>query len=560
MIRKLFSIISVLAICIGILSGSLSTGYAEGNSELDKLPSKHMVLMDYSSGKILYQKNAHTKIYPASTTKIWTAFCVLKKCKNLNEEVEIKKIPSIEGSSMYLENGEKFTVYQLLESMLIHSSNDVAYILAQHFGDGNASNFINFMNEEAAKYGAVNTHFNNPHGLPDTNHYTTAMDLTNLARVAYGNSTIKKIVAMKEVSFKKGPHTKIARHLFNSNKFLTGTQLIQYRGKDIPIKYDIVDGIKTGFTDDAGNCLVSTAKKNGIRLIAGVFNAPSGSLYHDSRALLDYGFNNFKNIVILKKQDYNGEKSINFAIPGSINYSLASDFVVTLPKDKKIDRKAYTTKYNFNNLKLPIKKGDIIGTLNVFEDGNMISCIGLVAESNSQSWTSYIKSKIPFLNDDKKENTHSKKEGNSATTSDNKTEKNEDENKESNNKTEKNEDKTKNSEQNTDNQGDKKEIGILDRVKNFFSDVKNFFKTYFNKDFVANVEKTDFYKYLDTTISSYQKIIPSKYIIFGVPIFILIIIFLLIIGIIKDNFVHKRRAKKEMKVSDIVTKNDDDKK
>lgn len=127
------------------------------------------------------------------------------------------------------------------------------------------------MNEEAKKFGASNTHFNNPHGLPDTDHYTTAMDMAILSRVAYGDPTISEIVKMKSVSFKASDRIKVERNLVNSNKFLTSSDTIDYKGKTIPIKYDIVDGIKTGFTDDAGNCLVSTAKKGNVRLMANVF-------------------------------------------------------------------------------------------------------------------------------------------------------------------------------------------------------------------------------------------------------------------------------------------------
>ena len=537
--KKFISIFTIFTICIGVLFSSITVGNADSKSKLPPLKSKYIVLMDYNSGNILYQKNANQRLYPASTTKIWTAFCVLKKCKNLNEVITIKKTPNIDGSSMYLQAGEKFTVYQLLESLLIHSSNDVGYILALHFGNGKVSNFVKFMNQEAVKYGATNTHFNNPHGLPDKNHYSTAMDMTNLARVAYGNSVIRKIVAMKEVSFPKSKDCKLARHLYNSNKFLTGGYNIDYNGKSVPVKYSIVDGIKTGYTDDAGNCLISTAKKNGIRLICGVFKAPGGNLYQNSRTLLDYGFNNFKNIIILKKKDFSGSKKVSFAIPGHIKYSLASDYVLTLPIDSKLNKKDFTTKYNFNNLKLPIKKGDIIGTLNVFDKGNMVSCIGLVAESGSQDWISYVKEHIPFIGGSKDKNSSTK-------------------NASSNVKNTPTNDKTSKGNESFIDKTKSFLVGIWSSIKGFFGGCTDFFKTYMNTSFFTNVQKSDFYKYLDTTISSYQKVVPSKYIIFGVPILILLVILILIIEIIKDGIIRRRekkKEKKEMKVSDIVTKN-----
>ena len=133
-IKKINSIFAALVLSTGILTYFTSGVLAEGKEDFNSLKSKYMVLMDYESGKIIYKKNADQKIYPASTTKIWTAYCVLQKCQDLNEKIKIGTMPEIEGSSMYLEEGEVFTTRQLLESLLIHSSNDVAYVLARHYG------------------------------------------------------------------------------------------------------------------------------------------------------------------------------------------------------------------------------------------------------------------------------------------------------------------------------------------------------------------------------------------------------------------------------------------
>lgn len=582
MLKKIISIFSAIALSLTFVSGSMIGAMADEQSELNALPSKHIVLMDYNSGKVLYQKDAESKIYPASTTKIWTAFCVLKKCKNLNQVIEIKNMPTVEGSSMYLENGEKFTVLQLLEGLLIHSSNDVAHVLAAYYGDGSVANFVKFMNEEAARYGATHTHFYNPHGLPDEKHYTTAMDMVNLSRVAYGNDIIRKIVSMKEVHFKKTAGSKLDREMFNTNKFLSSAQTMDYKGKTIPIKYDIVDGIKTGFTDDAGNCLVSTAQKNGIRLICGVFGAPGGSLYHDSRMVLDYGFDDFKTVTIFKKEDFRGEKKVKFAKPGKIKYSIASDYVVTVPKDTKIDKKDYKTKYDFNNLKLPVKKGDIIGTLNIYDNGSMVSSIGIVAENSSETYLQYIMGLLPFHKDKDSDN----KNGKSADKTDNK---NTDE---KSDKKSKDKDKKEDNKDSKDSKSEKKDgnivneakttvtnsfsgfvgifYGIGDFFKDLFHNISTFFSNLFTADGIKNIENSDFYKFLDKKVSSMQSVVPSKVIIFGVPILILLIILILIIGIIKDSIVRRRKnrlekkqerkarkqKRNEMKVSDIVPKDE----
>lgn len=552
MLKKIISIFSAIAICLSFLSNSALSIFADEKSELDSLESKHFVLMDYNSGKVLYEKDADSKIYPASTTKIWTAFCVLKKCKDVNEVIEIKDMPVIEGSSMYLENGEKFTVLELLEALLIHSSNDVAFVLARHFGDGDANNFIKFMNEEAAKYGATHTHFHNPHGLPDEEHYTTALDMVNLSRVAYGNDIIKKIVAMKEVDFKKSHNCKLDRQMFNSNKFLSSLDNIDYKGKKIPIKYDIVDGIKTGYTDDAGNCLVSTAQKNGSRLICGVFGAPGGALYHDSRMVLDYGFDNFKYVTVFNKKDLKGEKKVKFAKPSTIKYSVANDYTITIPKDKNVDKKDYKTKFNFSNLKLPVKKGDVIGTVSIFDDGNMVSSIGLIAENDSQSYLQYVMSLLPFGKEkNKSEKTDSeKKNAEEKKTENAKSEDKKDSKKEENSK-EKDASK-ENEKTNDDSFVEKVKTAASNSYNGFiaiFSGIGDFFSNLFTSNGIKNIENSNFYKFLDKKISEKVTFIPAKVIIWGVPILILLIVLILLIAIIRDNIKKKKNKKSEKKKS-----------
>lgn len=543
--KKIASKLIVLVSTITLFSTSTILSFAE-IKDFDNLKAKYMVLMDYDSGKILYEKNAENKIYPASTTKIWTAFCVIEKAKDLNEQIEIKDMPEIDGSSMYLENGEKFTVNELLESLLIHSSNDVAYVLAKHFGGGNPQKFIDFMNEEAKKYGAKKTHFNNPHGLPDENHYTTAKDMTILSRVAYGDNLIKSIVAKKSVKFKVSNTCKVERTLINSNKFLTSTDSMDYKGKQTPIKYDVVDGIKTGYTDDAGNCLVSTGEKDGIRMISSVFFAPSGNLYHDSRALLDYGFDNFKTVTIFDKKDLIGEKNIKFASPSKVKFSPANSFSVTQDINEKINTGDYTKKFDFDKLDLPVKKGDVIGTMNVYQKTNMVSSIALIAENDVNSYWDIIKSKIPFLNDEDKNSSKNSSASDSSSI-----------------------DKSAETDSNKSNADNKNEAGVVNKVVNsgktvkseiensahgiwgMLKEIKGFFTNTFGGGF-STFEKSSFYKFLDDEISSKIKIIPSKYIIIGVPVIVILLFLILIIGILKDAILGRlglRKAKNDIEAS-----------
>lgn len=554
--KKIASKLIVLVSTITLFSMSTILSFAE-IKDFENLKAKYMVLMDYDSGKILYEKNAESKIYPASTTKIWTAFCVIEKAKNLNEQIEIKDMPEVEGSSMYLENGEKFTVNELLESLLIHSSNDVAYVLAKHFGGGNPQKFIDFMNEEAKKYGAKKTHFKNPHGLPDENHYTTAKDMTILSRVAYGDNLIKSIVAKKSVKFKVSNTCKVERTLINSNKFLTSTDSMDYKGKQTPIKYEVVDGIKTGYTDDAGNCLVSTGEKDGIRMISSVFFAPSGNLYHDSRALLDYGFDNFKTVTIFDKKDLVGEKNIKFASPNKVKFSPANSFSVTQDINEKINTGDYTKKFDFDKLDLPVKKGDVIGTMNIYQKTNMVSSIALIAENDVNSYWDIIKSKIPFLND---ENKNSSKDSSDSTNNTSASDSSSN-------------DKSSESDSNKSNTDNKNEAGVVNKVVNsgkkvkseiensahgiwgMFKEIKGFFTNTFGGGF-STFEKSSFYKFLDDEISSKIKIVPSKYVIIGVPVIVILLFLILIIGILKDAILGRLSSRKAK--NDIDTNKLDD--
>ena len=306
--KKLSYLIVCLITMITLINSSI-VAFADETYDNVNLMANYGVVIDYETGKVLGGKNIDSKVYPASTTKIWTAYLVVKNVKNLDEPVEITEPPGVDGSSMYLEVGE------LLQGLLIHSSNDAAVVLAKYVS-GSTQDFAQLMNKEAKKAGALNTHFNNPHGLPDDNHYTTPYDMAMLARKAMSEKVIREIVSTKSISFKQQntATSKIntSRYFTNTNLFLTSNDKITYRKQSIPIKYDIVDGIKTGYTDDAGRCLLSSAVKNDMRVIAAVFKSFGTNVYVDSRTLLDYGFENYTSKTIINKDDYTKTKRVLF--------------------------------------------------------------------------------------------------------------------------------------------------------------------------------------------------------------------------------------------------------
>lgn len=383
--KKIFSFLLTLLITFLPVFNTNNLSFADSEPNLT---AEYAVLMDYETGQVLYNKNGHSKLYPASTTKAWTAYVVLKHVNDLNQVVEIKDLPIVDGSSMYLKEGEAFTVKELLDALLIHSSNDVAMVLAKYVG-GSVENFVNMMNDEAKSIGAENTHFNNPHGLPDENHYTTAYDMALMARKAMDNKIFRDIVNTKSVKYPATEAYPYERYFENTNQFLTSRSKMNYKGQEIDIKYDIVDGIKTGYTDAAGKCLLSTGVKNNIRVISAVFKSTVDDLYLDSRTLLDYGFDNFYVKEIVDKDDFIKNKKVFLSKEKKLIYQPETNYSVALSNNSNAGD--YSIKTKLDNIKLPIKEGDKVGTLEVYKNKKLEKSIDLVAKNDVTSIFAFFK-------------------------------------------------------------------------------------------------------------------------------------------------------------------------
>ena len=322
------------------------------------------ILIEIDSGEILYEKNANAPMYPASTTKIMTALLALEHL-NLEDKITVPEdMGPADGSAMYLLPGEVFTVRELLDGLLVKSANDAAVLLARTIS-GDIQSFATLMNQRAKDIGCTNTSFANPNGLHDPSHTISAHDMALIAREAMKNATFRELVSQVNVTLDETPQTPEKRYFRNTNRFLWSTSKIIYNNEYIPIKYELVDGIKTGYTGEAGNCLVSSGKKNNIRVISVVFKASGYDVYRDSRLLLDYGFDNFEKKTLIKKDTVLGSQPINYSSQGSLEYGTKEDFVVPYLKSSL---PVYNTKIMLNDLKLPISKGDIVGKLVISND------------------------------------------------------------------------------------------------------------------------------------------------------------------------------------------------
>lgn len=243
------------------------------------------VLMDFDTGVILYEKEPDTKLYPASITKIMTTLLACEH-DNLSDVIatprEAVEYISDDSSQAYLSEGEKLTVEQMLMAVMLQSANDAAYAIAEHTS-GSMKKFVEQMNSRAKEVGCTNTHFNNPHGLHAENHYTTARDMARIMRAAWRNKTFRKFAGSITYTIPATKEFKEDRNYLNNHKMMR-TEEREYQG---------VLGGKTGYTDQAGNTLVTVCERKGITFVCVVLNSIGGA-YDDTAALLDYGYYAFK--------------------------------------------------------------------------------------------------------------------------------------------------------------------------------------------------------------------------------------------------------------------------
>ncbi|HBT20494.1 MAG TPA: D-alanyl-D-alanine carboxypeptidase [Peptococcaceae bacterium] len=328
------------------------------------------VLMDAESGRVLWAKNPHKRLYPASTTKILTAVLAIEKGKLDSTVVVSREAAETEGSAIWLKEGERLTLEDLLYAVLLSSANDAAEAVAEHIG-GTQENFVRMMNEKAKAIGARDSHFENPHGLHEESHYTTAYDLALIARYAMTNSTFEKIVATEKKIIPWEGHD-WSRLLINKNNLIRNPKL-----------FPGADGIKNGYTKAAGNCLVASATRNGMRLIAVVLNAPNAT--GEVIKLLDYGFKNFSKEKLVNKGEILGSFKVEGY--GRVNLVASKTMGAALREGEKNRIKAVV--YAPKKIDHSVRKGDIMGKIKFTVDGETIAVVDLVAaETVKNPWLS----------------------------------------------------------------------------------------------------------------------------------------------------------------------------
>jgi len=354
---SLLLLIFVFTIFIAVTANAID---ADGNvPDVPAVTARAAILMDAETGQVLYDKNAEQRRPPASTTKIMTALLALEG-GNLQQEVTVSPEAALVGeASLDLRAGEKLTLEELIYGAMLRSGNDACVAIAEHIA-GTESNFVLMMNQKAKLIGAFETSFKNTNGLPAEDHYTTTHDLALVTRYALKNSTFRKIVSTRDKII--GLHTK--HYLNNTNRLLWS--------------YSWVDGVKTGTTNEAGNCLVASATREGRQLISVVFH--SDDRWQDSIKLLNYGFEDFKYVRLfregepfatIKVKESRGREIIAVVSSG-LGVAIKKNQPDDLEKIIEIDR----------DLSAPVYKGQRVGQITVLAGGKVAGTVNLISDRN----------------------------------------------------------------------------------------------------------------------------------------------------------------------------------
>ena len=371
----------VLCLLLGILF-FIPVASAEEISDDLAFNSKSAILMDFDSGEILYRKNENETLAPASMTKIMSMLLIMEAIDNgsitLDTEVTISEnAASMGGSQVFLEAGEDYKVEELLKGIAIASGNDAVVAMAEKIS-GSVSEFVNRMNERAKELGLKSTTFKNPHGLDEEGHVSSAYDMAILARELISHEKILEFTSIYEDYLQKNDGT--STWLVNTNK------LVRF--------YDGVDGLKTGFTASAGYCLTATAKKNNLRLIAVIMGADtSDHRSSDISSLLNYGFNTYKTEILYAKDNTLGTKRIENGTMETTDIVLTEDYVKLLKQTQAKPNYSYNVKVE--GLKAPVKKGDIVGNVEVVdESGNVVDTLDVTVKediSKASVWDLFVR-------------------------------------------------------------------------------------------------------------------------------------------------------------------------
>ena len=401
--KRLASVIGLISLTISLFTPDISIKADEYWPEGPNIDTPSAVVMEVNTGTVLYEKNSHEKLYPASITKILTTWLTLENC-DLSETITFSEdaVYKNEGDTSHIwrDVNEQMTVEETLYGVMLASANECAYAVAEHVGKrsgGNYKTFIKMMNEKAKSLGCTDTHFNNSNGLPDKKHVTSAYDMGLISSAAYKNERFRKIAGTKTYTIKPTNKHKEPTYLSNHHKILHYYETDKYVNP-------YCTGGKTGFTKVANSTLVTFAEKDGMTICIVVMNTNSPNHWIDTNKLIDYAFSSFKTYNISENEE-ELKKEINKDI-GILNnhksfVTLDEDAYIVLPntvdfKDADFERDNDTKDKSVAKLKYKYN-GRSVGSVAIVPSGEKIEINYFDKDSNQIKDSNVIKIKIIYI-------------------------------------------------------------------------------------------------------------------------------------------------------------------
>ncbi|GHU72758.1 serine-type D-Ala-D-Ala carboxypeptidase [Clostridia bacterium] len=364
-IRRARIIAAALFVCIFLLYNGIGA-LAEEVEVTAKLSSaKAACVLEVSTGRVLFSWNADEKMPMASTTKVMTALLALERTDMSDIVTASRNAYGVPGTSIYLQIGEQLTMHDMLLGLMLASGNDAAVAIAEHIG-GSVEGFLELMNLRAAEIGAFNTHFNSPNGLPIDDHYTTAYDFARIARMAMRLPAFREIVSTQRATIPWMDHD-YDRILNNKNRLLSG-----YAG---------ATGIKTGFTNAAGRCLVFGANRNGMEIVGVVLNC--SDWFDEAERLMDQSFDQYRMTTMLADGDPVRPLTVRGGMGGTVRLAVRGDLTAPLSLNEAVNVKLDLPE----SIQAPIKAGDIVGYVRMYGGGTLAAERQIVAAETVEART-----------------------------------------------------------------------------------------------------------------------------------------------------------------------------
>ena len=380
--KKIFSIFTAII----IVFAAWVPAFAE--SEVPDVTAKAVLVMDLTTGDILYENNADERMYPASITKILTGIIVIENVSLGATLTADDEVAVVEPTALRMKTGEKINAKDALYCMLVASCNDLAELFAKHIS-GSVQEFAKLMNQKAEEIGCTSSHFTNPHGLHDDDHYTTARDLAKIVSYCMKNDLFREIVKLPEYTITRGQGANkpgSVETVRSTNWLLYNTTTTIYVGPDKTTpKYEGCIGIKTGYTEEAGGCLVAAAERNGTTIVSIVLgsNGASRGTYEravDSIKMLNWGFENFRTVSFKKLGEEAGTLKVKGGEFNKVKAVLGSSIAVTL-RNGENDSDITTRLELDESVKAPVERGTRCGTLDIYVGGELRGSYDIVTAS-----------------------------------------------------------------------------------------------------------------------------------------------------------------------------------